>query len=129
MIRDINALTPAAAAVCKLFLLAAADAGLSVFVTETLRTAERQAWLFASGRTRPGRILTYSKSGQSEHEKGAAFDVAFRGPVLYPPAGDARWLQLALTAESLGLYWGGRFRSVDSPHFQTKKQGDYYGKN
>lgn len=128
MNRDINALKPAAAVVCRAFLRAADAAGLRVFVTCTVRTYADQAYLYASGRTRPGRILTYAPAGTSEHEKGEAFDVAFLGSVLYPPAGDARWLQLGLIAESLGLYWGGRFRSVDSPHFQTKKEGKYYEK-
>lgn len=125
MNRDINALTPTTAAACNQFLLAAAAAGMSVFVTETLRTKESQAWLYASGRTRPGRILTGNKAGTSKHETGCAFDVAFRGDVLYP-SDEHVWLKLGKIGEECGLYWGGRWESLDMVHFQTIKEGRYY---
>lgn len=129
MNRDIDALTPATAAACRQFLLAAAAAGLNVFVTETLRTAESQAWLYASGRTRPGRILTGNRAGTSKHETGCAFDVAFRGAALYPDD-EHIWLKLGLIGEQCGLFWGGRWESLDKVHFQTIKEGRYYmGKN
>lgn len=129
MNRDINALTPATAAACNQFLLVAAAAGLSVFVAETLRTKESQAWLYASGRTRPGRILTGNKAGTSKHETGCAFDVAFHGKELYP-SDEHTWLKLGLIGEQCGLFWGGRWESLDKVHFQTIKEGRYYmGKN
>jgi peptidoglycan L-alanyl-D-glutamate endopeptidase CwlK len=40
---------------------------LAVFVTEGWRSPERQAWLYESGRTREGPILTHAKPGQSYH--------------------------------------------------------------
>lgn len=57
--------------------LAAANAwgarvGVRVEVYETHRTAARQAWLHASGRTRPGPILTQTLD--SAHEYGVAAD-------------------------------------------------------
>jgi peptidoglycan L-alanyl-D-glutamate endopeptidase CwlK len=42
-------------------------------VGETRRTAERQAWLYASGRSRPGPILTYTLN--SNHRWGLAADL------------------------------------------------------
>lgn len=57
--------------------LAAAEAwgkprGVSILVYETFRTAERQAFLYAQGRTRPGPVITYTLD--SAHEYGLAWD-------------------------------------------------------
>ncbi|GAA5514758.1 hypothetical protein Dcar01_03519 [Deinococcus carri] len=46
--------------------------GIEVCVYETFRTAERQAWLYAQGRTRPGPVVTYTLD--SSHEYGLAAD-------------------------------------------------------
>lgn len=46
--------------------------GLSVLVYETHRTAQRQAYLYAQGRTRPGPVITYTLD--SAHEYGVAVD-------------------------------------------------------
>lgn len=43
-------------------------------IAETHRTAARQAWLYASGRTRRGPLVTAIASGSS-HERGAAVDL------------------------------------------------------
>lgn len=117
--RDINALTPETASMCRAFLAGAAAAGLSVFVTETLRTKERQAFLFASGRTRSGPELTWTLS--SKHLQGLAFDVAFSGANQYPNDPQL-WARLGSIGESVGLTWGGRFRKPDRPHFQSVKE-------
>jgi peptidoglycan L-alanyl-D-glutamate endopeptidase CwlK len=44
-------------------------------VFETLRTQERQDWLYAQGRTRPGKIVTRTK--KSNHADGNAVDIVF----------------------------------------------------
>lgn len=49
-----------------------------VFITEGFRNSERQNWLYASGRTRIGRIVTYVKAGESDHNYGRAIDICFR---------------------------------------------------
>lgn len=46
--------------------------GLDLCVYETFRTAERQAYLFAQGRTRAGAVITYTLD--SSHEYGMAAD-------------------------------------------------------
>lgn len=45
--------------------------GVAVHVYETLRTNERQAQLYAQGRTAPGKIVTNAKPGQSKHNPDA----------------------------------------------------------
>ncbi|CAM3265335.1 hypothetical protein DESA109040_05810 [Deinococcus saxicola] len=46
--------------------------GIVPLAYETFRTAERQAYLYASGRTRPGPVITYTLD--SAHELGVAGD-------------------------------------------------------
>ena len=117
-IRDIDALTPETAAKCRLFLQRSKAAGLDVFVTETRRSSERQAALWAIGRSQPGRIVTRSKAGTGKHEFGLAFDVAFKGANLYPS--DAKtWARLGSIGKACGLTWGGDFKGVDSVHFEN----------
>jgi peptidoglycan L-alanyl-D-glutamate endopeptidase CwlK len=112
-------LEPVTQQMCVKFLDAAAAAGHSIRVTHTLRTMDEQAKLYAQGRTLPGPIVTKAKPGQSAHNYGMAFDICFVGKVPYPPETDPRWLALGQLGESLGLVWGGRFKSFkDLPHFE-----------
>lgn len=117
-IRDIDKLTPDTALKCRLFLERSKAAGLEVFVTETRRSFERQAALYAMGRTQPGRIVTRSKAGTGKHEFGLAFDIAFKGVNLYP-SDVATWARLGSIGKACGLVWGGDFKGVDSVHFEN----------
>src|SRR3989304_316651 len=49
------------------------------FLTCTYRSPAEQAQLYAQGRTKPGKIVTYAKPGQSKHNvmPSNAFDIAF----------------------------------------------------
>lgn len=116
--RDIDALTPETALKCRAFLTRSKAAGLDVFVTETRRSAERQAALWALGRTQPGRIVTRSKAGTGKHEFGLAFDIAFKGANLYP-SDSKTWARLGSIGKGCGLTWGGDFKGVDSVHFEN----------
>lgn len=53
---------------------------IPLFVFEAFRSPERQAYLYAQGRTRPGRIVTYAESWRSYHQYGLAVDLVFGGP-------------------------------------------------
>lgn len=112
------------------FIESAADAGIVLLVTCTLRTPEDQAALYAQGRTAPGRIVTWAKPGQSLHEQrpgetGArALDVVpmrLGKPVWGTRGADGElWARVGALGEAAGLEWGGRFRKRDFPHFQFK---------
>jgi hypothetical protein len=39
---------------------------------------ERQNWLYASGRTREGKIITNAQAGKSWHQYGLAIDIAYK---------------------------------------------------
>jgi hypothetical protein len=54
-----------------------AEFGLSVGVTETFRTRERQDFLFGQGRSRPGQVVTWTRA--SNHLLGRAADVMIGG--------------------------------------------------
>jgi hypothetical protein len=112
-------------------------AGVPFRLDEGFRSAERQAWLYGSGRLRPGATLT-QKDGQpglwppthdvvsergkprrSRHQSGLAADlypVRGDGRVWIPPASHEVWVLLATAARALGLRagrdWG------DSPHVE-----------
>lgn len=115
--RRIEALHPDLQPLAIKLLHAAAAAGMPILITETLRSRERQAELYAQGRTAPGKIVTRARPGESRHETGRAFDVAFHGAD-GRPTWDGPWEDLGALAESIGLAWGGRWKRPDRPHIE-----------
>ncbi len=107
----------------KLYQLANADLaeyGLKVVFTSGNRTWAEQDALFAQGRTTPGEEVTNARGGQSMHNYEFAVDATiFKGskPVWESPHYDT----IGKIGESIGLEWGGRWKSiVDKPHFQIR---------
>jgi len=91
-----------------------AAAGVSLTLTETRRSAARQAMLRARGSSRVKR---------SRHQDGLAFDVCptallkVKGWDTTPPS--PQWTVYGRACEAEGLTWGGRWRTlVDKPHAQ-----------
>ena len=98
-----------------------AHAGLSLLVTQALRTWEEQDKLYAQGRTAPGPIVTNAKGGQSYHNFGLAFDVVVLDSIGKADwdTGHPGWAQAAQLGKSAGLEWGGDWTKFkDLPHFQ-----------
>jgi hypothetical protein len=92
--------------------------GLEVTVREGKRTPEKQAEYYAQGRTKPGNIITNAKPGQSKHETGKAVDllVTRNGKQVDD---EKIWQQIGRIGKSMGLEWGGEWRSIHDPeHFQ-----------
>lgn len=134
--RNIDDLTSLVRYRARNFLAACNAAGLDVLVTSTLRDHEAQAALYAQGRTKPGRIVTWALPGQSWHNWGRAFDVV---PLRYGklvwgtggngiddnPADDLTddlelWQRIGELGEAHGLEWAGRWPrdKREFPHFQ-----------
>lgn len=96
--------------------------GFDPIVWETLRTDERQEFLYGFGRLyddhpEPRGIVTNAKTGVlSYHRYGLAADIVSRRFGWRPKP--QFWVRLGHHALSLGLRWGGKFRSVDLPHVQ-----------
>lgn len=96
-------------------------AGFWPWLDEGLRTVDRQAWIYAEGRTRQGSIRTQCDGihKPSNHQArpplagGWAADTRFllaeHGRVAPLPAWAIEYRTLGLFAERAGLRWGGRF--------------------
>lgn len=119
MSREISLLEPETRDLCEKFLNAALAHGQQLVVTQTLRSYEEQAKLYAEGRSMAGAIVTNAPPGYSWHNFGRAFDVAFRvgvhGVTYHGP-----WERMGLLAEQLGLEWGGRWGTPDVDHFEYR---------
>ena len=74
--RNIDDLHPHVAKLCKQFVARCKDAGIHVAIISTYRDNARQNQIFAQGRTKPGKIVTYARAGQSWHNYRLAFDFA-----------------------------------------------------
>lgn len=92
----------------------AQEAGTPIRITEGYRSPERQAELYAQGRTAPGKIVTNAKQCESIHQYGCAFDVVF-----IKTGYEGNWDKLGQLGKMLGFTWGGDFKSIkDKPHFE-----------
>ncbi len=116
--RDIKSLQPLAQQAAQLFLDTCKARGIDIFVTEYHRSQARQDWLYEQGRSRPGQIVTWTRS--SNHTSGYAWDIAVNPPHdLY----DFSIISKAgAVAKELGIEWGGNWPDTrDTPHFQINK--------
>lgn len=120
--RDLSELTAAAQLACRLLFQECFKAGITdIFITETYRSPERQKYLYAQGRTRPGNIVTWTL--KSNHSGRLAWDIAVSPPKsLYDIA---TLNKVGAIAQKLGITWGGQASWVaagktDRPHFEVK---------
>jgi peptidoglycan L-alanyl-D-glutamate endopeptidase CwlK len=99
----------------------------------TLRTFKEQDDLYALGRTKPGKIVTNAKGGQSYHNYGLAFDIvllvdkdkngtfesaSWETNVDFDGDGKSDWKEIVVIAKQYGWEWGGDWKFTDMPHFQ-----------
>ncbi|MGA3677856.1 M15 family metallopeptidase [Lysinibacillus agricola] len=116
--RDLAELLPAGQTACRLLFQECFKVGIkNIFITETYRSQERQKYLYAQGRTRPGQIVTWTLN--SNHKSRLAWDIAVGPPQsLY----DATTLnKVGAIAKKLGITWGGTWTdNIDRPHFEVK---------
>lgn len=95
----------------------AAKEDITIKIISGLRSYEEQDDLYAQGRTKPGKVVTKAKGGQSWHNHGCAFDIGvFEGSNYLGESPHYR--AVGELGESLGLEWGGRWKFKDDPHFQ-----------
>ena len=107
--RSLDDLKPPAKQRAEAFLKACKEAGLDILIYCTYRSGEEQNALYAQGRTKPGKIVTNSRAGDSWHNWGLAFD--FVPLVAGKPAWDNKdaYAKAGRIAESVGLEWAGRW--------------------
>ena len=126
--RSLDDLHPRVNVMAEALLARCAAAGIPLTVSYTLRSMERQAELYAQGRTAPGPIVTRARPGYSFHNYGLALDVVPTELLALPRWGDtpehhARtdqlWRQVGVIGIALGFRWGGAFSRIrDRPHFE-----------
>jgi len=116
---DLSQLHPKVKELAEKHIAKCKEAGISLLVYCTYRSIKEQDALYAQGRTKAGKKVTNAKGGQSYHNYRVAYDC---GPVV---GGNVAWnrndlfKKIGEIGESLGLTWGGHFKSItDLPHFQ-----------
>ena len=100
------------------------EQGLNVLITQTKRDNEYQAYLYEQGRSRPGSIVTNSRT-TTFHGAGLAIDFCEnrKGHEYDDPA---FFRNVAIIAKGLGFSWGGDWKTfVDYPHLQWDDHGKY----
>ncbi len=93
---------------------------IDILVTSTYRDMESQAALYAIGRSRPGKIVTKARPGQSYHNFRVALDVV---PLRYgKPVWDTKdpvWIKVGNIGKLCGFDWAGDWTSFkEYAHFQ-----------
>ena len=120
---NIATLHPVAQTKAREFMILATDLaarhGLTVKIISGLRSYTEQDALYAKGRTAPGPKVTNAKAGYSNHNFGTAWDIAcFRGTRYITE--HAAYREIGQAGKSLGLTWGGDFKSIkDEPHYEV----------
>lgn len=111
------------------FRIAADAAGVQFMVTSTYRSQEEQDELYSQGRTKPGKIVTWTKS--SKHTERKAFDVAVLNENNQPTwnlKADVDkdsvpdYEELGRIGEHFGLTWGGSWKKKDYCHFELNEE-------
>jgi peptidoglycan L-alanyl-D-glutamate endopeptidase CwlK len=124
MSRKIEDLKPEAQLLARAFAKKMVLAGIPFMWTCTFRSQAEQEALYAQGRTKPGKVVTWTK--HSEHTKRTAFDIAIlkSGQPVWDIKVDVNeddipdYKQAGEIGEACGLIWGGRWKPSDPCHFQ-----------
>jgi peptidoglycan L-alanyl-D-glutamate endopeptidase CwlK len=95
--------------------------GVHPVITETMRTLARSNELYAKGRTKPGKIVTNAKAGQSYHNYGLAIDFVIQVHGMPDWKVNDNWMKVVECFKEQGFFWGGDFRTIkDYPHFEKR---------
>ena len=102
-----------------------AHEGITILVTQAVRTWKEQDKLYAKGRTVPPigkkHRVTNAKGGHSFHNFGLAFDIVVLNSAGKPDwdTSNPAWKRAGQIGKSVGLEWGGTWSKFkDLPHFQ-----------
>ena len=100
----------------------AAPRNLDVRIISGTRSYLEQDALYAKGRTAPGPVVTRARAGYSLHNFGIAIDLGiFSADGKKYHEEHPLYRELGPLGESLGLEWGGRWKSIiDEPHYQFR---------
>lgn len=114
---DLSELAPRFRASVEAAIEECLERGYDVVVFEARRTEERQAYLYAQGRTRPGAIVTNAADAlHGWHFFGLAVDVISKSKGWSVP--EEWWSDVGTIFERHGCDWAGRWKHPDTPHMQ-----------
>lgn len=114
MIADLNALHPYFRDKIRQMIQLCKKKGIELAIVESYRTHSKQAEYFGMGRQ-----YTRSAGGKSKHQYGLAIDVVPLVNGIPQWENKTLWKRVGVIGESLGLRWGGRWRSpYDPAHFE-----------
>ena len=118
--RSLNDLLPPVKDRAEKMIQGCKDVGIDLLVTSTYRDNVSQDALYAQGRTKPGKIVTNARAGQSFHNYRCAFDVVpLRNGKPVWDAKDPVWQTIGQIGKQFGLEWAGDWkRFKEFPHFQ-----------
>lgn len=145
MSRKLEDLHPDLEPIARAFLAECERQSIEVLITCTYRSVTEQAELYAQGRTKPGKVVTWAEPGESLHNRigpdgkpsAEAFDVVplRNGKLIWGTSGNGidddptddqtddleLWQRVGQIGELLGLSWAGRWRKpkTEYPHFQV----------
>lgn len=100
------------------------ESGINVQISCAYRSIEEQNMLYAIGRTKKGKIVTFAKGGQSEHQRRTAVDLFFldaKGKASFDERLYARVWFIACShgLDKYGLEWSGNWKKMkEMAHFQ-----------
>lgn len=117
--RNLDDLLPSVKGRAEKFIEACKEEDIELLVTSTYRDLDSQTALYEQGRTRPGKIVTNARAGQSFHNYRCAIDVVplVNGKCVWDD--EYLWSKIGLIGESCGLTWAGRWTSFkETAHFQ-----------
>ena len=118
--RDLNELLPEVKIRVTNFIEACKNSNIDILVTSTYRDNESQDALYEQGRTKPGKIVTNARGGDSYHNHRCAVDVV---PLISgKPDWDGShpiWTQIGAIGQECGLEWAGAWKTFkELAHFQ-----------
>lgn len=92
-------------------------------ISDGRRTMAEQRNIYAQGRTKPGKVVSNAKPGQSAHNFGYAVDIwPLKGDDFDWGAADSLFKKMAAIAVEMGLTAGYNFKSIhDAPHVESPK--------
>ena len=118
--RSIEDLTPETQELYHKFAVVMKAKGIGYIVTCTYRSPEEQSALYEQGRSKPGKIVTWTR--KSRHTDREAFDIAIlvNGKISWKPED---YLEAVKIGKAVGLDAGGAWtKSKDWPHFERPKE-------
>jgi len=118
MTRDLKELLPSFKVKVEKLINTVKDRGIDIIITSTYRSFIEQDDLYSQGRTKPGKIITNAKGGQSSHNIRRAVDFCIlKGKkASYTCTGD--YYSVGNVATKMGLEWGGNWKFKDLCHIQ-----------